>query len=103
MSSQLYIVDISLRDGSGFDIVKRLRKDGKSKVPIIIISGYGDSQNIIYGLDLGADDYLRKPFVPDELIARVRAVLRRPETISKQPVLKYMDITLDLNTREVHV
>lgn len=51
MSSQLYIIDISLRDGSGFDIVKQLRKDGKSKVPIII-SGYGDSQNIIYGLDL---------------------------------------------------
>lgn len=64
-------------DGSGFDIIKWLREVRKSTAPIILISGYGDSQNVIYGLDIGADDYLTKPFQPDELVARIKAVIRR--------------------------
>jgi len=83
--SQLYIVDISLRDGSGFDIIKWLR-NGKSRAPIIIISGYGDTSRITYGLDLGADDYLVKPVQPDELVARIRAILRRPNTLSSERI-----------------
>lgn len=75
--SQLYVVDLSLGDGSGFDIIKWLRETRKTTAPIILISGHGDSQNIIRGLDIGADDYLTKPFQPDELVARIRAVVRR--------------------------
>ncbi|MFB0965556.1 MAG: response regulator transcription factor [Patescibacteria group bacterium] len=75
--SQLYVVDVSLGDGSGFDIIKWLRDVKKSTTPIILISGYGDCQNVIYGLDIGADDYLTKPFQPDELVARIKAVIRR--------------------------
>jgi len=99
-NSQLYIVDISLQDGSGFDIVNWLRGKEKSHIPIIIISGFGDSQNIIYGLDIGADDYLTKPFVPEELMARVKAVLRRPEiTVDTAKTLKHKKLTYDTDSK----
>lgn len=75
--SQLFVVDVSLGDGSGFDVIKWLREIRKCDSPIILISGYGDSQNVIYGLEIGADDYLTKPFQPDELVARIKAVMRR--------------------------
>ena len=101
--SQLYIIDISLGDGTGFDIVRWLRQNKQSTVPIIMISGYGDSQNIIYGLDLGADDYLTKPLVPDELIARVKAILRRPSIINAGEIIRYKNISFHTHTREVYV
>ena len=98
--SQLYIVDISLQDGSGFDIVNHLRKEQHSHVPIIIISGFGDSNNIIYGLDIGADDYLTKPFIPDELLARVKAVLRRPDvTVDVNTIIQYRDLVYDVQSK----
>lgn len=102
-NSQLYIVDISLWDGSGFDIISWLRTKVECKAPIIIMSGYGDSENIIYGLNIGADDYLTKPFVPDELIARVKALLRRPVDMLPQKLLQYKNITFDPVTKEVMV
>lgn len=99
--SQLYIVDLSLRDGSGFDVVKWLRKDAKSQAPIIMISGYGDPQNKIYGLDNGADDYLVKPFLPEELIARINAILRRPSRMEEGETLVHNGISFDPKKREV--
>ena len=101
--SGLYIIDLSLRDGNGIDIVKWLRKNRKSSVPIIIISGHGDPQNIISGLDSGSDDYIVKPFSPDELIARIKAVLRRPGEIHAREVLVHNSIRFDLGTRETYV
>ncbi len=101
--SQLYIVDISLGDGSGFDIIIWLRSQEGCRAPILIISGYGDSEKVIYGLNIGADDYLTKPFVPDELVARVRALLRRPGDIISHALLRYKDITHDLSTHETRV
>lgn len=98
--SQLYIIDISLWDGSWFDIIKWLREDADCKSPIMIMSGYGDSENIIYGLNIGADDYLTKPFIPDELIARVKALLRRPTTLIPYKLLAYNSITFDPESRE---
>ncbi|NRH21262.1 response regulator transcription factor [Candidatus Gracilibacteria bacterium] len=102
-NSQLYIVDISLGDGSGFDIITWLRGKVDCKAPIMIMSGYGDSEKIIYGLNIGADDYLTKPFVPDELTARVKALLRRPVNMTSQKLLTYKNITFDPSSKEVMV
>lgn len=102
-TSELYIIDLSLGDGTGFDIIRWLRKDKHSRVPIIIISGYGDSQNIVHGLGIGADDYITKPFVPEELIARIKAVLRRPQNTLIEPVLSYKTITFDTGTMETKI
>lgn len=101
--SQLYIVDISLGDGSGFDIISWLRWQEGCRAPILIISGFGDTDKIIYGLNIGADDYLTKPFFPDELVARVKALLRRPVDITPHIVLRYKDITYDPSTQETRV
>lgn len=80
--SHLYVVDIWLWDGSGFDIIDWLRKKRNSQAPIIITSWYGDTDKIVYGLNIGADDYMVKPCIPDELIARIDALSRRHVTNS---------------------
>ncbi len=99
-NSQLYIVDISLWDGSWFDIIKWLRENTECKSPIMIMSWYWDSENIIYGLNIGADDYLTKPFIPEELIARVKALLRRPTILVPHKLLRYKNIVFDPESRE---
>lgn len=91
--SDFYIVDISLGDGSGFDIIKSLREQ-KSTAPIMILSGYGDSEKIIYGLNIWADDYLTKPFIPEVLVARIKALLRRPKDIKNIETVSYKDIII---------
>lgn len=100
--SDLYIIDISLWDGNGFDIIENLRKH-KCIAPIMIISWYEDSDNIIYGLNIGADDYLTKPFIPDELLARVHALLRRPRMIRTVEILSYKNIHLNVFEGSVEV
>ena len=101
--SGLYIIDVTLWDGTGFDIIKWLRKEKKSVAPIIIISGHGDTQNVVYGLNIGADDYLTKPIMPEELLARVRAMLRRHTPFKDEPVMKYKTIVFNPLTKEVTV
>lgn len=101
--SQLYIVDISLWDGSGFDIIKWLREKVESKVPVLIISGYGDSEKIIYGLTLGADDYMVKPLHPDELIARIKSLLRRGTELKTQKPIEYKSISYNPERKETYV
>ena len=91
--SDLYIVDVSLGDGSGFEVVRFLRKKWCTS-PILMLSWYGDSENIIYGLNIGADDYMTKPFIPDELIARIHALLRRPKNLQDQNCIEYKWLTL---------
>ena len=69
------LLDVMLPDGDGFDVCRRVRAD--SDIPILMLTARGDETDRIVGLELGADDYLPKPFSPRELLARLRAVLRR--------------------------
>jgi len=71
----LVLLDVMLPDGSGFDVARELRRD--SRVPIIMLTARGEEADRVAGLELGADDYVVKPFSARELVARVRAVLRR--------------------------
>ncbi|MDD5213606.1 MAG: response regulator transcription factor [Candidatus Gracilibacteria bacterium] len=91
----LYIVDITLPDGNGLEFIKWLRDNKRTNSPIIITSAYNDIDKKVYGLSLGADDYLAKPFSPDELIARVSALIRRSYTTYDTPILKYKDFYYD--------
>ena len=86
-------------DYDGLSLTKKLREEGKN-VPILLLTALGATQDKTEGLDGGADDYLTKPFALDELLARVRALLRRPQT-SVETVLRVADLSLDLHTHEV--
>lgn len=103
VTSGLYLIDLSLGDGSGFDIIKWLRNDQWVTAPIMMISGYWDSANIVYGLGIGADDYLTKPFAPEVLLAHILALLRRTNGASsgRGRIITYHDIVFDLESSDV--
>ena len=96
----LLIVDLGLPDGDGIDAINTLRNNGFNK-PILIITARGSVDDRISGLDSGADDYLPKPFNHGELLARVRALLRRPGDLSG-PVLRVGSVTVDEVAAEAH-
>ncbi|MCB0006595.1 MAG: response regulator transcription factor, partial [Anaerolineales bacterium] len=73
----LVVLDLMLPSVDGLEIIRRLRNDRGSKVPVIMLTARSQETDRIYGLELGADDYVTKPFSPAELVARVKAVLRR--------------------------
>lgn len=95
------ILDLGLPDIDGIDVLKRLRKDG-NMVPVLILTARGGVQDRIKGLDHGADDYLIKPFVVDELVARLRALLRRPTSLSNTE-LAHGNVTLNTISKAVLV
>jgi two-component system response regulator CpxR len=99
----LVILDVMLPGLDGFEILRRLRQ--QSKVPVIMLTARGEDVDRIVGLELGADDYLPKPFNPRELAARVRAILRRyeprPAGAPASPRLEVNGVTLDPGAREV--
>jgi DNA-binding response OmpR family regulator len=97
----LLIVDIGLPRRNGFEVVQELRRKGV-EVPTLILTGRGEISDRITGLDAGADDYLVKPFDTDELVARVRALLRRSSSSGRVPRLCVGDVVLDPLTREVY-
>jgi DNA-binding response OmpR family regulator len=99
MPYDLIILDILLPGMSGREVCQRLR-EMHQHVPILFLTALGTIQDRITGLDLGADDYLTKPFDFRELEARVRALLRRDGT-PRTPVLRFLDITLDTRSHEV--
>src|SRR6185503_16003005 len=92
------IVDLVLPDGTGTDVVRELRT--WSSAPVIVLSAVGDEREKVAALDAGADDYVTKPVGIDELIARLRAALRRA-TPSAEPVLTVGELELDLEKREL--
>ncbi len=100
----LIILDLMLPGVDGFDVCKSLKNDPRTKaVPIVMLTARSEEADIVIGLELGADDYLTKPFSPRELIARVRAILRRSKTdISDQEILqKVHDIEINVKRHEV--
>jgi DNA-binding response OmpR family regulator len=92
------VLDLGLPDADGFDLCRQLR--GSCEVPILILTARDEEADRVIGLELGADDYLTKPFSPRELVARVRAVLRRAEPAPPDSrVLEVGDLRVDLRTR----
>lgn len=79
----LIILDLMLPDQDGLEICKKLKKEEYARIPIIMLTARAEESDKILGLELGADDYVGKPFSPKELVARVKAVLRREEPLAK--------------------
>lgn len=100
----LVVLDIMLPSLDGFEVCRKLRQ-ADNPVPIIMVTARDDDIDKILGLELGADDYLTKPFNPRELVARVRAVLRRGAGTStaNQKVIRVGDLTIDTAGREVRI
>ncbi len=97
------ILDVRLPDIDGFEVCRRLRADG-IRVPVIFLTARDGTEDKIAGLTIGGDDYLTKPFSLDELIARVRAIVRRTSGHREETAgrLEYADLVLDENTLEVY-
>ena len=98
----LVVLDLGLPGMDGLDVARTLRRD--SRVPIIMLTARSDESDKLVGLELGADDYLTKPFSPKELVARVRAVLRRVDgQLAGVDVLRVSDVEIDLPRMRVAV
>ncbi len=95
----LIVLDVMLPGMDGFEILRRLRQH--SKVPVIMLTARGEDVDRIIGLEIGADDYMQKPFNPRELSARIRAILRRIETKPAGGRIEVNGVVLDPGTREV--
>jgi DNA-binding response OmpR family regulator len=97
----LIVLDVNLPKLDGFSICKLIRE--KSQIPIILLTVRDEEEDILKGLDLGADDYIPKPFSPRQLVARVRAVLRRAGSSPTTALRELGDLTLDTNRREARI
>ncbi|NLM52664.1 MAG: response regulator transcription factor [Firmicutes bacterium] len=101
----LIVLDLMLPEIDGFEVCRRIRKT--SEVPIIMLTARGEDIDKILGLELGADDYMTKPFNPRELVARIKAVLRRAQSKSTNPAslqyIRLQDLQIDLLQQKVRV
>jgi DNA-binding response OmpR family regulator len=99
----LVVLDVMMPEMSGFDVLRRIRAE--SPMPVLMLTARGDALDRVLGLEMGADDYLPKPFSPPELAARIRAILRRakpgPATTTSTSTLAVGDIELDTGSRVV--
>jgi DNA-binding response OmpR family regulator len=98
---RLVVLDVGLPDVDGLEVCRRLRQT--SQVPVIFLTARDGEVDRVLGLELGADDYVTKPFSPMELVARVKAVLRRADGAAPTEVLQAGDVTVDVGRREVVV
>jgi two-component system phosphate regulon response regulator OmpR len=99
---EVLVLDLMLPDGSGLDLCRRLRAEGL-ELPILMLTARGDPFDRVLGLELGADDYLGKPFEPRELVARVRALARRGSAAEKRTLRRFGPLTLDLLARRAQL
>ena len=96
------ILDIMLPGMTGLEILRSIREAGKN-VPILLLTAKDDTKDKVNGLNMGADDYLVKPFVTEELIARVRALGRRPWEVYQDNVIHFSNLSLNINSGELYV
>src|SRR5438874_13591818 len=96
---RLVVLDLNLPDMDGFDVCRQIRT--RSSVPVVMLTARDEETNMLAGLETGADDYIGKPFSPRELVARMKAVLRRAEPHSEEELLVLGDIVLRRSAREV--
>lgn len=95
----LYILDLTLPDGSGYDVCKAIKKKGD--LPVIFLTAYDEEVNVVMGFEMGADDYISKPFRVRELMARIKSVLRRYTKETSNGVIRLKD--LQIRTAEAKV
>lgn len=98
----LLVLDVMLPDLSGFTVTRRLREMGE-RVPVLFLTARDDAQDAVTGLTVGGDDYVTKPFSLEEVVARIRAILRRTRPVEDDDgaLLRYADLTLDEDSHEV--
>lgn len=99
-SFSLYILDLTLPDGSGYDVCTEIKKSGD--LPVIFLTAYDDEVNVIMGLELGADDYISKPFRVKELLARIKTVLRRYNKDTADGIINIGNIKINTNEAKVY-
>jgi DNA-binding response OmpR family regulator len=100
----LFLLDIMVPGGDGLDICRRLRSHAAlSSVPLIFVTARAGENDRVLGLELGADDYITKPFAPRELLARVKAVLRRFERPTTPSTITFEDVTIDAGAMQLKV
>src|SRR6266446_8174397 len=95
------LLDVMMPGMDGLEVCRRIRE--KNRIPVIMLTARGDETDRVVGLELGADDYVPKPFSPRELLARLRAVLRRASPEAVQATLTIGDIAVEIASREVRV
>lgn len=96
----MYILDLTLPDGSGYDVCKKIKSLGN--YPVIFLTAYDDEVNVVMGLELGADDYIAKPFRLKEFMARIRSVMRRYGRENNDGIIKINDVTVNTNEAKVY-
>jgi two-component system phosphate regulon response regulator PhoB len=100
----LFMLDIMVPGGDGLDVCRRLRNHAAlSSIPIIFVTARAGENDRVLGLELGADDYITKPFAPRELLARVKAVLRRFERPSTPSLISFEDVVIDASAMQLKV
>jgi DNA-binding response OmpR family regulator len=98
---RIVVLDIALPGIDGFEVCRRIR--ARSTIPILMLTARDEEPDRVAGLEVGADDYVTKPFSPRELVARVKAILRRTEPRPQEHVLRLGDVVVDVDGREVNV
>ena len=96
----LVVLDVMLPDLDGLELTRRLRSEG-IRVPVVFLTARDSTEDKVVGLTVGGDDYITKPFSLEELVARVRSVLRRTQPVAAESQLRFADLVLDEDTHEV--
>lgn len=96
----LYILDLTLPDGSGYDVCKHIKAQGD--YPVIFLTAFDDEVNVVMGFELGADDYITKPFRVKELLVRIKSVMRRYSKDNNDGVIKIKNLTINTNEAKVY-